>query len=95
MQHSQNRLFTSRRHAAQGDPTPGEVRHTALTSRSDILVLPIRNNLVGGDSDDAILQDHCPLRVVGHLGLIFDGSVYGLIRASLRDQPLSTNCWAL
>ncbi len=37
----------------------------------------------------------CPLRVVGHLGLVLDGTVYSIVRQALTDSAIRPNCLAL
>ncbi len=78
-----------------GDDTPGSVAYTAIFTAEDELVRPVWNASLDDGATNALLQNFCWLRVVGHLGLIIDGSVYGLVRTALLGQKLSTSCFAL
>ncbi len=78
-----------------GDDTPGSVQYTAIFTQWDELVRPVWNASLNDGATNALLQSFCWLRVVGHLGLILDGSVYGLVRTALLGQRLSTNCFAI
>ncbi len=80
------------------DDTPGTVKYTAIYTNYDELVRPVTNAALRNGSTNKSLQSICPWRVVGHIGLVLDGSVYQMARAALRDQTPSTsnvNCWAV
>ena len=78
-----------------GDDTPGSVRYYAVYTVFDELVQPWANAKLQDGAKNIKLQSYCPLRLVGHLGLILDGSVYGLVKTSLKGGTVSTNCFAL
>jgi len=78
-----------------GDDTPGVVEYTAIATSYDELVRPVSNAYLDGGARNANVQSYCWFRVVGHLGLILDGTVYGLVRSALRGGPLSTSCFAI
>ncbi len=78
-----------------GDDTPGGARYVALYTIFDELVQPFTNAKIYDGATNISLQSKCPLRVVGHLGLILDGAVYGLIKTSLEGGTIRTNCFAL
>lgn len=78
-----------------GDDTPGTVAYTAIATTWDELVRPVSTAYLDGGASNLNLQSFCWFRVVGHLGLILDGSVYGLVRSALRGSSPSTNCFAL
>ncbi|MGN9765015.1 alpha/beta fold hydrolase [Micromonospora sp. SD12] len=78
-----------------GDDTPGTVRWTAVRTLQDELVRPVDNAKLADGATNVLIQSACPLRVVGHLGLVLDGTTYTVIRQALRDQPIRPNCFAL
>ncbi|MEU7995486.1 alpha/beta fold hydrolase [Micromonospora sp. NPDC049060] len=78
-----------------GDDTPGTVRWTAVRTLQDELVRPVDNAKLADGVTNVLIQSACPLRVVGHLGLVLDGTTYTVIRQALRDQPIRPNCFAL
>ncbi|MCL7455687.1 alpha/beta fold hydrolase [Micromonospora echinofusca] len=78
-----------------GDDTPGTVRWTAVRTIQDELVRPVDNAKLADGATNVLIQSACPLRVVGHLGLVLDGTTYTVIRQALRDQPIRPNCFAL
>ncbi len=78
-----------------GDDTPGSVRYYAIYTVFDELVQPWANAKLQDGAKNIKLQSYCPFRIVGHLGLILDGSVYGLVKTSLQGGRVRTNCFAL
>ncbi|MFI7023474.1 esterase/lipase family protein [Micromonospora sp. NPDC049900] len=78
-----------------GDDTPGDVRWTTVRTRQDELVRPVDNAMLADGATNVLIQSRCPLRVVGHLGLVADGTTYSVIRQALRDQPVNPACLAL
>ncbi|MDT0531774.1 alpha/beta fold hydrolase [Micromonospora sp. DSM 115977] len=78
-----------------GDDTPGTVRWTAVRTLQDELVRPVDNATLADGATNVLIQSACPLRVVGHLGLVLDGTTYTVIRQALRDEPIRPNCFAL
>ncbi|PWR12447.1 lipase [Micromonospora acroterricola] len=56
-----------------GDDTPGAVRYTTIRTLQDELVRPTGNAVVNDGATNVLIQAYCPLRVVGHLGLVLDG----------------------
>lgn len=78
-----------------GDETPGSVAYTAIATTQDELVQPYGNAFLQDGATNVKFQSHCWFRVVGHLGLIIDGAVYGLVRSALQGKSPSTNCFAL
>ena len=67
----------------------------AIATTNDELVQPYTTTRHDGGADNTTLQAHCWWRIVGHVGLVTDGAVYGLVRSGLRGQSLSTNSFAL
>ncbi|WP_433125876.1 esterase/lipase family protein [Micromonospora sp. CA-240977] len=78
-----------------GDDTPGTVRYTTVRTLQDELVRPTGNAAVNDGATNVLIQAYCPLRVVGHLGLVLDGTAYTIVRGALVDGPVRPNCLAL
>ncbi|MGC5308856.1 esterase/lipase family protein [Micromonospora zamorensis] len=78
-----------------GDDTPGAVRYTTIRTLQDELVRPTGNAVVNDGATNVLIQTYCPLRVVGHLGLVLDGTAYTIVRGALVDGPVRPNCLAL
>jgi triacylglycerol lipase len=78
-----------------GDDTPGAVRYVALYTVYDELVQPYANARINDGATNMSLQSQCWWKVVGHVGLILDGAVYGMVRSALRGGAITTNCFAL
>ncbi|MGC5051980.1 esterase/lipase family protein [Micromonospora sp. DT48] len=78
-----------------GDDTPGAVRWTTVRTWQDELVRPVDNAMLADGATNVLIQSRCPLRVVGHLGLVIDGTTYTVIRQALRDAAIQPNCLAL
>ncbi|HET9771943.1 MAG TPA: lipase [Acidimicrobiia bacterium] len=65
-----------------GDETPGDVSYTSVYTLTDELVQPYSTaDLEGGTN--VPVQDVCPGRVVEHIEMVFDASVYGLVLDAL------------
>lgn len=71
------------------------VKYTNIYTAFDELVRPVANATLRDGATSVKVQDQCFLRVVGHLGLILDGTVYDGVRDALRDEPVRMNCFAL
>jgi hypothetical protein len=78
-----------------GDDTPGAVRWTSVRTWQDELVRPVDNATLADGATNVLIQAACPLRVVGHLGLVLDGTTYTVVRQALRDAPIRPDCLAL
>ncbi|MGC5031892.1 esterase/lipase family protein [Micromonospora sp. DT229] len=78
-----------------GDDTPGSVRWTTVRTWQDELVRPVDNATLADGATNVLIQAKCPLRVVGHLALVVDGTTYSIIRQALRDHPINPSCLAL
>ncbi|MFG1654646.1 esterase/lipase family protein [Micromonospora sp. NPDC049275] len=78
-----------------GDDTPGSVRYTTIRTLQDELVRPTGNAAVNDGATNVLIQAYCPLRVVGHLGLVLDGTAYTIVRGALVDGPVRPNCLAV
>ncbi|SCE83851.1 Alpha/beta hydrolase family protein [Micromonospora haikouensis] len=78
-----------------GDDTPGDVRWTAVRTLQDELVRPVDNATLADGATNVLIQSWCPLRIVGHLGLVLDGTTYTVVRGALTDSPVRPDCYAL
>ncbi|MGB2570597.1 lipase family alpha/beta hydrolase [Micromonospora citrea] len=78
-----------------GDDTPGAVRWTTVRTWQDELVRPVGNASLADGATNVLIQGWCPLRVVGHLGLVLDGTTYTVVRQVLTDRAIWPNCFAL
>jgi hypothetical protein len=78
-----------------GDDTPGAARYVSLATIYDELVQPYTNARIADGATNVTLQSACWWKVVGHVGLILDGAVYGLVRSALEGGTIRTNCFAL
>lgn len=78
-----------------GDDTPGATRYTTFRTIQDELVRPTWNATLADGATNVLVQGWCPLRIVGHLGLVLDGTTYSGIQDALADRSISLNCFAL
>lgn len=78
-----------------GDDTIGSVRFTNIYTVYDELVRPVGNATMRDGATNVLVQAHCLLRVVGHVGLALDGAVADGVVDALRGEPVRLNCWAL
>jgi triacylglycerol lipase len=79
-----------------GDDTIGAVRYTTLRTIQDELVRPVDNATLFDGAVNVKIQSQCLLRIVGHVGLILDGTVYSGIRQALQGRTsIDLNCLAL
>lgn len=78
-----------------GDDTIGNVRYTNIYTSLDELVRPVENAAMRDGATNVRVQSQCWLRVVGHLGLVLDGTVYSGIQDALAGRAITLNCWAV
>ncbi|RLK12392.1 triacylglycerol esterase/lipase EstA (alpha/beta hydrolase family) [Micromonospora sp. M71_S20] len=78
-----------------GDDTPGALRWTTVRTSQDELVRPVDNATLADGATNVLIQAACPLRAVGHLGLVLDGTAYSIVRQALRGEAIRPNCLAL
>ncbi|HET9140366.1 esterase/lipase family protein [Actinophytocola sp.] len=78
-----------------GDDTIGSVRYTNLYTALDELVQPVHNAALADGATNVLIQSQCPLRIVEHVGLALDGTVYSGITDALRGARITLNCLAL
>lgn len=79
-----------------GDDTIGDVRYTTFRTALDELVRPVSRATLRDGAVNVKVQRQCPLRVVAHIGLIVDGTVYSGIDQALQGRTtIDLKCWAL
>ncbi|ATO18153.1 lipase [Micromonospora sp. WMMA2032] len=78
-----------------GDDTPGPVRWTTVRTWQDELVRPVDNAALADGATNILVQAWCPLRIVGHLGLVLDGTTYTAVRQTLAGAQIRPNCFAV
>lgn len=78
-----------------GPDVVSPVRYTNIYTAYDELVRPVTNATLKDGATNVKVQDQCWARIVGHVGLILDGTVYDGIRDALRNESVRMNCWAL
>ncbi|HET7719991.1 MAG TPA: alpha/beta fold hydrolase [Acidimicrobiales bacterium] len=78
-----------------GDDTVGNVRYTNIYTSFDEVVFPVTNATMQDGATNVRVQSQCWARVVGHLGLIVDGTVYSGVSDALAGRSITLNCWAI
>jgi triacylglycerol esterase/lipase EstA (alpha/beta hydrolase family) len=80
-----------------GDDTIGNVDYTNIATAFDEIVTPYWNAFLNndGNNQNVLVQSPCFLRVVGHIGLPLDGTVYSGIQDALAHRSISLNCFAV
>ena len=78
-----------------GDDTIGSVRYTTIRTLQDELVRPVDNATLNDGAQNVLVQWPCVLRVVGHVGLILDGTVSSGVRTALDSGRVRLSCFAL
>ncbi|MEU4567335.1 alpha/beta fold hydrolase [Micromonospora sp. NPDC023956] len=78
-----------------GDDTPGAVRYTTIRTLQDELVRPTQHATLADGAVNALVQTWCPVRIVGHLGLVLDGTTYTMVQDALADRAITPNCFAV
>ncbi len=77
-----------------GVQAPGPVRWTTIRTWEDELVRPVDHATLTG-ATNVLVQSSCPLRAVGHVGLVLDGTTYTVVRQALADAAIRPDCFAL
>jgi len=80
-----------------GDDTIGNVRYTNIVTSEDEIIIPYTNGYLNNDGNNVNVkvQSKCWARVVGHVSIALDGTVYSGIRQALAKQAIDLNCWAI
>ncbi len=75
------------------------VRYTNIVTTLDEFVYPYQNSFLANDvpahNQNALLQNQCPLRIVGHILLATDGAIYSGILDALAHRAITFDCLAL
>ena len=75
-----------------GDPTPGKISYTQITTEFDQVVLPYTSAfLEGPKTTNVVLQDKCPGNTTEHLGIIYDEVALQWVQNALRRQGRPAN----
>jgi triacylglycerol esterase/lipase EstA (alpha/beta hydrolase family) len=70
-----------------GDETPGALSYTSIYTSDDLYVLPNATSRLEGGTN-ILLQDVCPVRYPGHVGLLADATTFALVIDALsHDGP--------
>jgi len=78
-----------------GDDTIEPVRYTTIRSVTDEIVRPVDTATLFDGAVNVLVQQRCWLRIVGHIGLVLDGTVYSGVRQALEGRsPIVLDCWA-
>lgn len=81
-----------------GDPTPGNVDYYGFITEFDEIVWNSTDGqetgFLDGGATNVAVQDECPLRFVGHTGMILDEAVYQMTADALTGQPINAPLWA-
>lgn len=81
-----------------GDDSIGSVKYTNIASKLDEVVNPYTTsflNSADGNIQNVAIQSKCWARVVGHVGLLVDGTTYSGVRQALAGQSVNLDCWAV
>lgn len=80
-----------------GDDTIGNVRYTNIVTAQDEIIIPYTNGYLNNDGNNVNVkvQSKCWARLVGHVSIALDGTVYSGIRQALAKQAIDLDCWAL
>jgi triacylglycerol esterase/lipase EstA (alpha/beta hydrolase family) len=80
-----------------GDDTIGNVRYTNIATIFDEVVFPYSTAFLNNDGNNVNvrIQSPCWARIVGHIGLATDGTVYSGIADALAKAPITLNCFAI
>lgn len=74
----------------------GGIHYVNIASSADVLAIPASNNFMFGPGDitNVLVQDQCPFRRPGHIGMIYDGGVASGVIQGLREEPVRLDCVA-
>jgi triacylglycerol lipase len=75
------------------DDTPGAATYTTVYTIFDAFVRPLESATLRDGAANVKVQDLCPARVVTHLGLILDGTVYSIVESVLSKGTVDADCW--
>jgi triacylglycerol esterase/lipase EstA (alpha/beta hydrolase family) len=80
-----------------GDDTIGSVSYTNFATVFDAIVTPYTSSFLNNDGNNrnVRVQSPCFARIVGHITIATDGTVYSGIQDALAHRSISLNCFAL
>ena len=76
----------------------GNVKYTNIVTALDEVIIPYTNGYLNNDTannTNVRIQSPCWARLVGHVTLATDGTVYSGIQDALAHRAITLNCWAL
>ena len=71
------------------------VKYVSIYTGLDEVVFPAANAALKDGATNVKVQSQCPLRTVGHLGLITDGTVYSGVDDALAGRKITLSCLAV
>ena len=71
------------------------VKYVSIYSALDEVVFPASTAALKDGATNVKVQSQCPLRTVGHLGLIADGTVYSGVDDALANRSITLSCLAV
>lgn len=71
------------------------VKYVSIYSALDEVVFPTGNAALKDGATNVKVQSQCPVRTVGHLGLIADGTVYSGVADALANRAITLSCLAV
>lgn len=79
----------------EGDDTIGDLRYTTFRTVYDVAAVPLSTQTLHDGATNVLIQSQCPFRVVGHIGLFLDGTVYSGFKQALEGKTsIRLRCWA-
>jgi triacylglycerol esterase/lipase EstA (alpha/beta hydrolase family) len=80
-----------------GDDTIGNVYYTNFSTVFDAIVTPYTSAFLANDGNNrnVLIQSPCFARLVGHVTMATDGTVYSGVQDALAHRSISLNCFAL
>ncbi|MEU2610883.1 hypothetical protein ABZ570_04725 [Micromonospora sp. NPDC007271] len=77
------------------EPIAARLRADGYRVRIHQLVRPVDNAMLADGATNVLVQGWCPLRVVGHVGLVLDGTTYTVVRQALAGAAIRPDCFAI
>lgn len=71
------------------------VKYVSIYTAFDEVVFPYGTAALKDGATNVKVQSQCPLRTVGHLGLIADGTVYSGVDDALAGRSITLSCLAV
>jgi triacylglycerol lipase len=76
----------------EGDDTPPGAVYYSIWSTNDEFATPPETAKLRDGAHNVQVQHYCPGLEAGHVALVFDRAVYGLVRSALQGGPIHTRC---